>query len=710
MLQPNLNRRFCFVLLAVTNAAFPVLLNAGSPSTTTETRDPLPGLLSNPALLPGNRRWQMFAKAPSAATRAVAYGPDGKWLAMSAGRSVRIYLAADSYELKKLLVGHTDLVRAIRFSPDGERIATASIDGTVRIWDLDASERFVFREHEDAVHDVAWHPDGQRLASASADGTVKIWAIDGKTIASRTDHEAPVNAVAWNPNGKILVSGCENKVIRFWSSEGEEGPVATGHIGPIRALAWNPDGTQLLSCDHGIEAAKKKENDLAHLKIWNVKGEQINSIAVDLPLSHACWSPDGQRALAGGSMWFRIWTPTERTAPVRRFIGLLGLNIPVAWKPVGEQIIAANQVFDVNANPGQVVPVRRLPLTSVAVSPDGKTLAVGSPANGFLLYDTDGRQVSSGFSRSAKSNPFAGSPWINVYWKPDGTSFIPVSRSAQSLQQYDAQGKEAGEPVPLMSNFRDGSWSADGKFFAIGGDGREVTLVSMENSNPTQLGRQAHGITRVRFTPDQKQVCSTGYDGCVRFWSRDGKPGKVLEAISTSIRGLSLASDGQLLATGSEDGTIRFWNDAGETVNVAGGHGGYIESVDFNADGSLLASASWDQSARIWKRDGTPVSVLRGHEGSVLGVHLAPDGHHLYSCADDGAVRKWNVVSGESEWQSFLGESSGYVTIDSTGRMKHGDEKVLESDFLFFAEDEHGQLVRSDWPTIRDALATSVAK
>src|SRR5262249_7465291 len=158
--------------------------------------------------LPGNRRWQMFSKYPKKSAGAVDWSPDSRWLAMATGRVVRIFDADGVPEFQKVLVGHSDFVRAVRFSPNGQLIATASLDGTVRIWDLDGFEKLVYRDHEDAVHDVAWYPDGTRLASASLDGTVRIWSPEGRTIASLPDHEAPVNAVAWSPDGTLLASGC----------------------------------------------------------------------------------------------------------------------------------------------------------------------------------------------------------------------------------------------------------------------------------------------------------------------------------------------------------------------------------------------------------------------------------------------------------------------------------------------------------------------
>lgn len=217
-----------------------------------------------------------------------------------------------------------------------------------------------------------------------------------------------------------------------------------------------------------------------------------------------------------------------------------------------------------------------------------------------------------------------------------------------------------------------------------------VFLVDLETSAAKQLGRHLHGVTVVRFTADNQQVCSVGFDGCARFWSRDGQPGKVFEA--SAIRGLALTRDGKSLATGHEDGAVRQWNISDGQSSIFRGHGGFVEAIDYSDDDKWLASASRDNTIRIWNRDGSPVKVLRGHESWAIGVQWMPDGRRLFSCGIEGTIRLWNVDSGQTEWQSLFGESGGYVTLDVNGRIKFGDDKILDTDFVFFIEDEQGRL------------------
>jgi WD40 repeat protein len=528
--------------------------------------------------------------------------------------------------------------------------------------------------------------------------------VDGQTVASLSDHEAPVNAVSWSPDGKWLASGCENKTIRYWTADGKPGPMIDAHIGPVRSLAWNFNGTQLLSCDHGIESSSEELDDLAHIKIWDAAGKLIATMPVDKPLSHVCWKPDGSVAVAGGARMVWSWPSGEKT--FTRFFAP-GVNVPVAWRPSGDLIAAGPQLHSQDGQPlPGLIPLRTIVPISPNQNPAGTRIGVGrrtAPA-AYFLFDSDGKQLP-------ESDLFQKNGWVQVFaWSPDGKTFIPAQRTSGEFQRFDFEGNKVGDAVTSVAFMSAADWSRDGRYVAGGGSERIVQLIDLQSDIVKQIGKQAHGITQVRFTPDQTQVCSAGYDGCVRFWSLDGKPGKVYEAVSAPIRGLAWAPDGQVLASGHEDHTIRLWNSAGEADVVMGDHGDYVEWLDFNPDGTLLASASRDSTVRLWNRDGAPLKVLRGHEGSVTWVQWTRDGKGVLSCADDGSIRHWNAATGLTEWQVFIGQAGGYVALDSTGRVKHGDEKILESDFVVFAEDEQGNLVRTEWADIRAQFPAAAEK
>ena len=104
--------------------------------------------------------------------------------------------------------GHSDVVQAIAWSPNSKRIASASNDQTVQLWDVtDGGNAYIYRGHSDQVWAVAWSPDGTRIASGSFDDTMQVWrASDGKLVHSSQDGSQVVSVI-WSPDGHSVVWG-----------------------------------------------------------------------------------------------------------------------------------------------------------------------------------------------------------------------------------------------------------------------------------------------------------------------------------------------------------------------------------------------------------------------------------------------------------------------------------------------------------------------
>jgi class 3 adenylate cyclase/GTPase SAR1 family protein len=146
--------------------------------------------------------------------------------------------------------GHSNVVLSVSWSPDGKRIASASGDKTIRLWDGDTGEAITtLQGHRGSVNSVSWSPDGKRIASASGDKTIRLWDGDtGESIATLQGHSDPVNSVSWSPDGKRIASASDDKTICLWDGDtGESIATLQGHSGSVNSVSWSPEGQWLLS-------------------------------------------------------------------------------------------------------------------------------------------------------------------------------------------------------------------------------------------------------------------------------------------------------------------------------------------------------------------------------------------------------------------------------------------------------------------------------
>ncbi|MCI5126067.1 MAG: hypothetical protein D3925_16745, partial [Candidatus Electrothrix sp. AR5] len=238
--------------------------------------------------------------AASSFVTKVAFSPDGTRLASASwDNTVRLWDIASGKEMN-VFTGHTDYVNSVAFSPDGTRLASASADNTVRLWDIENDkETTVFKGHTEYVFSVVFSPDGTRLASASWDNTVRLWDIEsGKELTVFKGHTDHVTSVAFSPDGTQLASASGD--IRLWDiASGKELNFFRGYTDSVFSVAFSPDGTQLASASWNNTVRLLDIEGGKELTAFKGHTDHVTSVA---------FSPDGTRlASASWDNTIRIW-------------------------------------------------------------------------------------------------------------------------------------------------------------------------------------------------------------------------------------------------------------------------------------------------------------------------------------------------------------------------------------------------------------------
>ena len=477
--------------------------------------------------------------------------------------SVEIVSVDDGKKIESLK-GHTKTITSVEYSSDGEMIATASLDGTVRCWKRGENgyvADYTF-EHACAVNGASLSPSGELLVCGAQDNTVCIWNTKTKTRLTTMIHDGPVTAVSFSPTGEQVVSCSEDRTARVWSLKGEELVSMKGHFQKLWDVCFSATGADVLTC-----------SDDCTIKIWDAK-RRLSILSVK-PHKDTVWGT----ALS--------WDQKSAISVCQG--GIIAIT-------------------DLESGLSTIPPIKiDVEFLCVATSPTEPIFVTGGSDSKLRVWDLDTGKLIHYFDAHLRNI------W-NVHFSPDGKRLVSSCEGGH-VKVWDASNwTPTGALEGHVSSVCSARFSHNGQLIITGSDDKVVRLFDANTFQPIhEFKGHQNDIWRCVFSPDDRLIASSGYGGNVFIWDvAEEKIVHKFKAHDMQIAGLTFSNDGSRLITTSDDGNLRIWDvkTAIEIFELREPDASQSVHVSISKDGTKLVTGNGKGMVTIRTADSTSLQTM----------------------------------------------------------------------------------------------------
>ncbi|MCK6500791.1 MAG: hypothetical protein L6Q38_15045, partial [Nitrospira sp.] len=462
------------------------------------------------------------------------FRPDGQRLAFSPALGQVAVLDTDSLQIVATFEAHRNTVTALAFSPDGRRLASGSLDGTIiRITDVAVRPPVLIATlhgHASFILGLGFSPDGSLLASSDLNRSLRLWDTRSGNLRAvlQTEGANP----SFLPDGRTLIIGHADGV-RFWDVRSLDARVLRGHRSYVYPVLISPDGATVYSGGWDGFAGHA-----GSLRFWDAAtGEEI-----------AAWGAAGRwvRAAAlstdGSRLAVSVFGASERFN-----------RVEVLDTATGTTVAAITELGEDHVHP---------PIDSLAFHPAAETLFWVDHLHG-VAYLADARTGVLRKSRELDVRD-GGQGYARVAWSRDGAFLVVCQGSVPTIDLLDGQSLELVRRWPHGHGrgVRSVAFSPDSRRILTTSEDGIVRV--WDTATRTRLhdliGHEGRVLCAI-YSPDGKRIASGGDDDNIRIWDAETfHPVARLAGHEDYVYSLAWRADSQQLISGSGDNTVRLWD------------------------------------------------------------------------------------------------------------------------------------------------------